>query len=270
MTDLAVTALRGLIDDVAALGTSLTSAEWDAPSACAGWAVRDVYAHMAWVHHALGDPASEPWPALVEPEPENEEPVARRREWKASEVLDEYLDYAPRATEWLAGEQHRDEATSFGALGTHPAHFIADCIAFDHLLHLHEDLLAPFGPLVRERPAVDETRLIPAVGWITAGLSRQANAAQIRRQLSAPLALRLDGAGGGTWLLEPGSSGVGGAIDGRRVEPAEAEHAATTVTSTTEMFVSWATKRRDWRRCGVRITGDDALAAGVLDAVHVV
>lgn len=262
MTDLAVTALRGLIDDVTALGERLTGDEWDAPSACRGWAVRDVFAHMAWVHHALGDPASEPWPALVEPEPENEEPVARRRSWKPGEVLDEYREYAGKAVDWLEGEQRselRDELTSFGALGTHPAHFIADCIAFDHFLHLYEDLLAPFGPLVHNRPAIDGTRLIPTVGWITAGLSRQANAMTIRQRLSAPIALQLTGVGGGTWLLAPD----GAAIDGERA-------ARATITSTTEMFVSWATKRRDWRRCGVRITGDEALAAGVLDAVHIV
>jgi hypothetical protein len=43
-----------------------------------------------------------------------------------------------------------------------------------------------------------------------------------------------------------------------------------TVVSTAHDFVSWGTKRRDWRDSGVRVDGDEAYAAQVLDAINVI
>jgi uncharacterized protein (TIGR03083 family) len=49
---------------LAALGEDLAPADWDRPTDCPGWTVRDQYAHMIGTESALlGDPAPPPLPA---------------------------------------------------------------------------------------------------------------------------------------------------------------------------------------------------------------
>jgi hypothetical protein len=78
-----------------------------------------------------------------------------------------------------------------------------------------------------------------------------------------PVDLILEGPGGGEHHLAPGD-------EGPTLESGRSDVAASAIGSSTADFVVWATRRRGWRTLPVVITGDDAVAARVLDAVNVI
>ena len=57
MSTLGVEGLRAERDATLTIMKSLSDDEWNAPSDCEGWAVRDVIAHMASVLHGVADPS---------------------------------------------------------------------------------------------------------------------------------------------------------------------------------------------------------------------
>src|SRR6478609_4604238 len=57
MSQLGVEGLRAERDSILAIAKSLSDDEWNAPSDCDGWAVRDVVAHMGSVIHGVVDPS---------------------------------------------------------------------------------------------------------------------------------------------------------------------------------------------------------------------
>ena len=81
-----------------------------------------------------------------------------------------------------------------------------------------------------------------------------------------PIVLELDGPGGGTWTIAPGGRDEGRV---RRHRRCRAGDAAATVASTDHDFVIWGTQRRPWADY-VKIEGDDAYAAPVLDAINII
>ena len=78
------------------------------------------------------------------------------------------------------------------------------------------------------------------------------------------IGLRLDGPGGGEWLISP--------AEGDRVvveaSAGEADTAAV-IRSSAEAFVIWATKRADWRE-HTELEGDGQLASRFLDTLNIV
>src|SRR4029450_3020908 len=58
MSQRGIEALRAEHDEVLRLVRTLTEAEWDAPSDCAGWRVQDVVAHLANTFRMAVDPGS--------------------------------------------------------------------------------------------------------------------------------------------------------------------------------------------------------------------
>jgi len=263
MTRAAIDALRterALLLDVL---HSLTDAEWEAPSACAGWRVQDVVAHQASSMRMVVDPASIPPGGGDDFEADAELPVAARSEWSHGDVLGEYEEYSAAAIEALAGAQDlpgADMLIPLANLGTHPLHLLADAIAFDHYCHLRNDLLAPRGSLHRPRPS-DDSALAPTVTWFWAAYPQQG--AQALTFLDRPVAFRLTGTGGGEWTL---SRRVDGALE---VAAEIAPNAAATLTSSTDALVLWGTKRADWRD-HVDIDGDVEYATRVLDVMKFV
>ena len=148
-----------------------------------------------------------------------------------------------------------------GNLGQHPMHILANALVFDHYCHLRWDLLRPHGPL--ERPALpsDDHRMAPIMEWMLGGLPQMCAAGLA--VVDRPVNLVFEGPGRGTWALRPGDPFV-------TITPGAAADAAATVTSTGHDFVCWGTARRPWRDMGVRVSGDEAYAARVLDAVNVI
>ena len=152
--------------------------------------------------------------------------VAPRLAWSAEQVLDELRTYAPRMADMLSALQEPPLAGSpltMADLGTYQMHQLADAYAFDLYCHLRVDVLAPRGPIERDVPPADEARTRPAVGWMLAGLPQmQGDAFDF---VDRPIALRLDGPGGGEWMITP-------AGDGRvAVSPTGDAEAAVTIRS---------------------------------------
>jgi hypothetical protein len=179
-------------------------------------------------------------------------------------VLDELRTYAPRLVETLGALQEPPVGTSpltVADLGTYQMRQLADAYAFDLYCHLRVDVLAPRGPIERDVPPADEARTRPAIGWMFAGLPQmQGDAFHF---VDRPIALRLDGPGGGDWVITPAGD--------RRVaiSPAGAAEAAVTIRSGTHDFVVWATKRADWRD-HVELDGDSEVGARFLDTLNIV
>lgn len=263
MTREAVQAVTTLADEVTRVVESLTPEEWAAPSGCIGWSVQDLVAHVSsnlllLVHPpAPSDPPPPPMPA----EQAQDALVQARAGWSAEQVRAELVDNRDGAVGVLAALQDEPLAgapITLSELGTYRSHQLADAFAFDLYCHLRVDLLAPTGPVRRDLPPVSDELLAPGIGWMLAGLPQMC--LPVADVLDRPLGLRLTGPGGGGWTLAPG--------DTRPVINTGVD-ADTVVTSSAVDFVRWGTKREDWRATST-VSGDDAYAASVLDALNIV
>jgi uncharacterized protein (TIGR03083 family) len=265
MTTMAVDGYRAERDAVLELARSLSPEEWVAPSDCAGWAARDVLAHLASTIHGVVDPAYLPPMAELGPEAAMEVPVGERRSWSVADVIEEYETSSAQAAEAFAMLQEPPVSQTLlpmGALGTHPMAILPATFLFDSYCHLRWDLLAPHGPIERAEPPRDEQRLRPTLDWMLAGLPwMNADALAF---LDRPVVLAFDGPGGRTVSVGPGGD------EGRPlVEDGASDDAVATVRSTDHDFVCWGTQRRPWAGY-VKVEGDEAYAGRVLDAINII
>jgi uncharacterized protein (TIGR03083 family) len=247
MTTAAIDALKADTVAFAALAETFTAEEWTAPSACEGWAVRDVVAHMTQLWRQVVDPASLPdGDPSGNTERTQDRWVEALRDQPVDDLLADYRTLGQQALAGLDGLQGVDETMDLGDLGTHPMHLIANAFAFDHYTHIRVDVLAPGGPLDRPAPPVLDAHLDASADWILAGIPQMSPAAVVD-----PIDLELTGPGGRTAHLGP---------DG---------DALATVTSSVPDLVLWSTGRRSWRDLDVKVEGDEAAGTRFLDAVHV-
>ena len=265
MTKQAVAALGDEQKLVLDLIGSLTPAEWDAPSDCAGWRVQDVVAHMSAVYKSIGGgPVASDDEHPGDAERGADAGVNERRGWSSAEVAAEYREWSDKGVAALAGMNEEPMASTvipLGNLGQHPMHILANALVFDHYCHLRWDQLRPHGPLERAALPTADHRMAPIMEWMLGGLPQMCAAGLA--VVDRPLNLVFEGAGGGTWALRPGDPFV-------TITPGSADDAAATVTSTAHDFVCWGTARRPWRDMGVRISGDEHYAARFLDTVNVI
>lgn len=253
MTTGAIDALRADHEALADLAERFTPQEWTAPSSCAGWAVRDVVGHMTQLFRQVVDPGSLP-PGDPSGSTERTQDlwVEALRPLPVEQVLADYRELGGKAIAALAGLQGNDTPLDLGDLGTHPLHLVANSFSFDHYTHIRADLLAPLGPLPYEAPPSDEVRLAAAMDWMVAGLPQMD--ADGLASIGAPVVLELTGPGGRTARFGPGDDDA---------------PAVATVTTSTEDFVLWGTRRRSWRDLDVRLGGDTDVARRFCEAVHV-
>jgi uncharacterized protein (TIGR03083 family) len=265
MSQLAVEGFRAEREAILTVARGLTGDEWNLPSACAGWTVRDVMGHMACTLHGVIDPTFLP-DTTAGTERAMEPAVAERRTWPIEAVIDEYETYSEQAANLFTSVQTAPLAQTMlpmGDLGTHPMSILPSTFLFDGYTHLRNDILGPNGSIDRPQPPRDEQRLRPTVEWMLAGLPWMC-ADELRDIVDRPLVLTLDGPGGGTWTISPGGP------EGRvAVTEGPSTDATSTVHSTDHDFVIWGTKRAPWRDL-VTIDGDDAYAARVLDAIKII
>jgi uncharacterized protein (TIGR03083 family) len=267
MSQLGVEGLRAERDALLEVFKSLSDDEWNAPSDCAGWTVRDVAAHLAASSHGVVDPAY-----LADmsngTEQAMEGPVAERRSWPIADVIAEYETYSAQladVTESMQQPPLADNLLPMNDLGTHPMSILSNVFLFDTYCHLRNDILHPNGPIDRPEPPRDERRLRPTLEWMLAGIPWMAKD-PLNKVLDDPIVLVLEGDGGGTWTLAPGD----GTSDGRPIVAEGAtESARATVRSSAHDFVIWATQRRPWRDY-VKLDGDADYAARVLDVINVI
>lgn len=265
MTTAAITGLEREIERARELMASLTDEEWSAASGCEGWRVQDVVQHMAAVFQQIAAPDTiETGDPSAGTEATAEVPVQARRDWSSAQVVQAYDEWAPKGLAALAALQDppmADNVIPLGDLGHHPMHLLGDAIAFDHYCHLRHDI----GAAVDRAAALprDEMALGPAIIWMMAGLPEMC-AAALADAPGRAVNIALDGEAADTWCLSPGTS------DGDHWVVAHgADDDAPVVRTTAHDFVSWATKRADWRET---TTGDvdDPEVAAVLDAINVI
>ena len=75
-----------------------------------------------------------------------------------------------------------------------------------------------------------------------------------------PVAILLEGPGGGSWLVRPNGSVVLG----------RADSATALIAGYALEFLEWGTRRVDWRDRDVKVSGDVGYATRFIDALHVV
>ena len=103
MTKQGVEAVAADSREALALGESLTEAEWMTDSDCAGWRVKDVFAHLSSVFRQVADPTSAVEGATDDTEANQELWVAQRKDWPPAQVLDEYREWSEKGIAALAG-----------------------------------------------------------------------------------------------------------------------------------------------------------------------
>ena len=265
MSQLAVDGFRAEREAILTVARDMSPEEWLLPSACAGWTIRDVMGHMACTLHGVIDPAFLP-DTTSGTEDAMEPSVAERRTWPIEAVIDEYETYSGQAADVFASVQDAplsETMLAMGELGTHPMSILPSTFLFDGYTHLRNDILTPNGSIDRPQPPRDEMRLRPTIEWMIAGLPWMC-ADALAGVVDRPLVLTLDGPGGGTWTIAPGG-------DEGRVTVSEnaSTDAAATVRGTDHDFVIWGTRRAPWRDF-VKVEGDDAYAARVLDAIKII
>ena len=261
MTERGVAALRADRDEILALLASLSTEEWEEPSACAGWRVQDVVAHLANTCRTVVDPGSLAPGVPGDLEATQAAQAEANRDWTPERVRADYASVSAETLEALEGFQAPGVASTIIAIedaGRYPLHMVANALAFDHFCHLRNDILRPHGPIDRPSPLADELRVGATLEYLMAGLPQMSRG--LGGVLTEPVGLRLSGPGGGEWTLARGDGGAA------RVE--EAGDATTSILSSATDFIVWGTGRRSWRDGGVELVGDRDYAAAILDVIR--
>ena len=260
MTSPAIQALRAEHSHALELFDSLTDAEWAQPSGCAGWSVQDVAQHMASTFHSIADASSIETGTTPDVEQNAEVPVQARRDWSVDQVKAEYREWSEKGIATLASmatPPMADMVVPMANLGSHPLRLLGNAIAFDHYCHLRHDIGAAI-PRAADLPH-DPLVLEAAVEWMLAGAPQMCSEALagcttgvnfVFTDLQHVFYRLQPGAEGELWQVAHGTD----------------DHLPVAVTSAHE-FVSWATKRSDWRT-HVQLT--DQAAAPTLDALNII
>jgi uncharacterized protein (TIGR03083 family) len=261
MTAAAIPALEQEVRFATELIATLTPAEWEKASGCSGWRVQDVVQHMASVFQQIADPASIDMGDSGLAETSAEVPVQARRDWTIDQVFEAYEEWSLKGVAALTGLQEppmADVEVPLSDLGTHPLNLLGNAIVFDHYCHLRFDI----GATIDRAAALphDEGALTATREWMLAGLPQMC-AEALESAPQQTLNLVFDGPGGGSFVLAPGAD-VWTVTEG-------SDPAAPTVRSTVHDFVSWGTKRSDWRDTTTGDTDNPAVAA-VLDAINII
>ncbi|GAA4620369.1 hypothetical protein GCM10023196_004080 [Actinoallomurus vinaceus] len=265
MTQAGLDAARLSVDNLEKIIPLVSAEQWEAPSACDGWRVIDVVAHLAALAtEAVAPPKPDPsWPKNRERY--HDLRVDERRGWSHAEVLAEWHRSAPLQLKLLEAGQDKeiaDDPIEVTGLGTYPRHLLANTMAFNVFCHLRNDMLAPDGPLPFTLPEPTAREVGPAVEFMIAGIP-QMQGPELTATVTEPLVLDLTGPGASTVTVMPTRPGEG------RMTIRPGAHGTTRISSTALDFIKWGTTRKPWRDyCSV--AGDAAAAARFLDVLNIV
>ncbi|MFC5746248.1 maleylpyruvate isomerase N-terminal domain-containing protein [Actinomadura rugatobispora] len=260
-----VAATRLLVEDTLRVIRGLGADDWACDSACPGWRVQDVIVHMAAFFHTVADPTSAPDEPTGLAERINDAAVRERAHWGWEQAAEYYAEKSSAGLVLLEGIQapeYAEVTMPVAELGTYRLAELSNAFAFDHLVHLSSDLLAPFGPIAQDAVAMDADRIGPALDWMLAGLPQMCGTA-LAPVLTRPLGVDLRGPAARRFVLRPGAEPGTVQLDEDAPLPGDVAR------SSTVDFLRWATTRTDWRTA-VTIDGDPSFVAPVLTAVNVI
>jgi uncharacterized protein (TIGR03083 family) len=226
--------------------SALTDADWQAPSGCAGWSVKDIVAHLAALYWLVADRSKLPDVTGLPTERAQDVYVEQRRSMTPAQVLADYEAVSAAALPALASLDGQTFELPLDDLGTYPAGVVPTAYSFDHYVHIRLDLFAPRGPLGDNPPPSDELRLVPTLDWIVAALPQQNQPALA----GLPGGIEFEITGPGARSFAVGS----GAPVGR-------------VAIAAQPFVLAITARGDWS--SARVESADAGLAGLLTELKV-
>lgn len=267
MTIAAVQGLEVLHQQLNDALDQLSEEQWGWPTACAGWQVRDLVAHLGATNRQTRDPLPDlgPIPERLVLERKLDLEVNRRRSWSIEELREELDQYHAPLIESLGAMQdpkRADRPVDLDGLGRFPLHLVANALTFDYYCHLHHDLLAPRGPIESEkRYEADDDTVMAVLDWMFAGLP-QMQGPELTETVREPITIRLTGVGASDWTVHP-------AEDGGLLEVTRETGGAIEVESTAHDFVAWSTQRTPWsQHCTIR--GDRYRAMAFLATLNII
>ncbi|MEV6067908.1 maleylpyruvate isomerase N-terminal domain-containing protein [Nocardia sp. NPDC052001] len=258
----ALAALRTERSAVLEFYRALDAGEWAAPSAAAGWNVRDVLVHMTGAVRAAITPAALRAMTTGQIERVNDRVVAENASGTPEQAFADFEIWSARGITGLTAATIPGVAglpLRVGELGWFPLRLFPALYVFDWHTHLRHDI-AP--ALEHPAPETDARRMSAILDWLLA-LLEQSHRAPLR-WLDAPVALTLSGPGGGTWRIEPAPR------NRLRVAPGDETGTAARIRAVALEFPLWSTTRRPWTDCEVSVDGDAALGARFLDSINLV
>jgi uncharacterized protein (TIGR03083 family) len=183
------------------LGRSLTDAEWDLPSECPGWTVRDVLSHLIGIERSLlGDPAPAPLdelPSHVANEigARNEAWVASRRSLPGHAVLDEFRDVtAHRLADLRSFPAARFEEIGPSPVGQVPYREFMRVRVMDCWIHEQDMRVATGRPGHDSGPAAQLAldRLSSAMPFVVGKQAGTPEGSSVRFELRGAMPKRID------------------------------------------------------------------------------
>lgn len=257
MSHAAIESLRAECQRARDLFASLSEEEWQRPSGCAGWRVQDVAQHMASTFHSIADPGSITTGTSHDVEENAEVPVQDRRHWPVADVIAAYAEWSEKGVNALAGMQEAplaDMVIPLANLGSHPMHILANAIVFDHYCHLRHDI----GAAVERAAALprDPAALKATLEWMLAG---------VPQMCAEALSACTDGVN--LSFTDVGVTASVRHVNGAWIITDDADTSLPTATTTAHDFISWGTKRADWRAMGIEVPDG---AGRTLDAINVI
>jgi uncharacterized protein (TIGR03083 family) len=227
-----IEAIRADRDALVEISRGLSAQQWQAASGCAGWRVQDVVSHLATTFWAVVDGTQLPDVEGLPFEQAAEVMVQSRQQLTPEAALADYEQVSGAALQQvLPAMATLDMEIPMGDGGTYPAAMLANAYAFDHYVHIRQDLFGPRGPLDGPPPPSDEPRLAATLDWIEAALPQQNPGAADQATLEFV-------------LIGFGSGAPKG-----------------TATSDVPTFVRYITQRGTWPELGVQASGDAAALA---------
>jgi uncharacterized protein (TIGR03083 family) len=240
----------------------LTPEQWQTDSTAPGWRVQDVVAHLGGIAHEFFTPYMAKVISARSIERFNDQTVGRRAEKTPAEVLSEYERWTGRLVKLLGAANKTPLGKvpfKLGEMGWYPMATLAGAVVFDTHTHLRHDIVPA---LDLPRPPTDEARMAVAMEWIFTVLAQTPYATL--GWLDRPVAVTMEGLGGGTWLV---GKGEGGRL---RIEQGDPNGAVARITGRSEEFPVWASGRGPWQKHDLEIVGDEDYATRFLDSVRIV
>jgi len=236
-------------DAIGKLGDALDDAEWEMPSECPGWTVRDVLSHMVGTERSLlGDPAPDPVSTASHVHNEvgarNEGWVAALRGRRGPEVLAEFREVTGRRlAELRAWPASRFEEVGPSPVGQVPYREFMRVRVMDCWVHEQDIRVATARPGHRDGPAADLAidRLTSAMPFVVGRQAKAPEGSSVRFDLTGSNTRRLD------VVVTEGRAAV---VDGFESDP------TTELRMDLDVF---------WRLACGRVPGEASRAAGLVE-----